>query len=150
MILFLDIDGVMVHANPHKSVDLEEDGFYKFSVLALSALNSIDLTNFEIILSTSHRFRFSITEWEKNFEKREIRFNKISIIDYPLEFRYSRKEEIENWIIEHNINPEDIVIIDDDKSLNSLPEKYKRRLVLTNSYTGLTSSDEINMVLKIT
>lgn len=149
MILFLDIDGVMVHANPHKIVDLEDDGFYKFSINAINALNSFDLTDFKVVLSSSHRFRFSVVEWKRIFQRRGINFNEISIIDYSLELRYSRKEEVENWIIEHGINPEDMLIIDDDKSLNGLREEYKRRLVLTNSYTGLTSSDEIDDVLKI-
>eukprot|EP01133_Synstelium_polycarpum_P016562 gene16562-19680_t len=40
MIFFLDIDGVMVHANPHKPVELEEDGFYKFNPVAFFYMNS--------------------------------------------------------------------------------------------------------------
>ncbi|SKC08415.1 hypothetical protein SAMN05660841_04124 [Sphingobacterium nematocida] len=34
MIFFLDIDGVMVHANLHMRVELAENGFYKFNQLA--------------------------------------------------------------------------------------------------------------------
>lgn len=45
MIFFLDIDGVMVHANPHRTVELEKDGFYRFNPLAVSILNSIFLYN---------------------------------------------------------------------------------------------------------
>ncbi|WP_276878194.1 HAD domain-containing protein, partial [Chryseobacterium joostei] len=64
MKVFLDIDGVMVHANPYKKVDMEEDGFYKFNKNAVDAINSIDYNEIEIILSTSHRFRFNIQAWK--------------------------------------------------------------------------------------
>ncbi|MCT4140386.1 hypothetical protein HZP65_06495 [Elizabethkingia anophelis] len=143
MKLFLDIDGVMVHANPHRQVEMEDDGFYKFNHKAVDALNSFDHANIELVLSTSHRFRFSIQQWKHIFYKRGIIFNKISIIDLELNHRYSRKIEIETWINDHNIKWDDVIIIDDDKSLNGLSENLKKRLILTNSYTGLTKSEEL-------
>lgn len=143
MKIFLDIDGVMVHANPHKLVDMEEDGFYKFNINAINAINSFDFKNVEIILSTSHRFRFSKKQWKIIFRSRGLNFEKISIMNISLEHRIPRKMEIESWIIEHKYKPQDIIIIDDDKSLNSLSAEYKSRLVLTNSFTGLNSKDEL-------
>ncbi|HAY3533821.1 TPA: hypothetical protein JRX32_000407 [Elizabethkingia anophelis] len=143
MKLFLDIDGVMVHANPHRQVEMEDDGFYKFNHKAVDALNSFDHTNVELVLSTSHRFRFTIKQWKTIFHKRGIEFKKISIINLELHHRYSRKIEIEKWINDHNINSDDVIIIDDDKSLNGLPDNFKKRLILTNSYTGLTNSEEL-------
>ncbi|MHC5226560.1 HAD domain-containing protein [Ignatzschineria sp. LJL83] len=61
MKLFLDIDGVMVHANPHRTVEHEEDGFYRFNLQAIEALNMLikEMNIEEIILSTSHRFNFN-------------------------------------------------------------------------------------------
>lgn len=60
MIFFLDIDGVLVHANPHRKVELELDGFYKFSPLASAILkNTIYKNKDKIVLSSSHRYRFS-------------------------------------------------------------------------------------------
>lgn len=147
MKLFLDIDGVMVHANPHRQVEMEDDGFYKFNHKAVDAINSVDHTNIELVLSTSHRFRFNLRQWKHIFNKRGIRFDKVSIINQDLNHKYSRKTEIEKWIADHHINSNDIIIIDDDKSLNALPENLKKRLILTNPYTGLMDSKELKRIL---
>ncbi|MDX8570560.1 MULTISPECIES: HAD domain-containing protein [Elizabethkingia] len=147
MKLFLDIDGVMVHANPHRQVEMEDDGFYKFNHKAVDAINSVDHTNIELVLSTSHRFRFNLSQWKHIFNKRGIRFDKVSIINQDLNHKYSRKTEIEKWIADHHINSNDVIIIDDDKSLNALPENLKKRLILTNPYTGLMDSKELKRIL---
>lgn len=148
MKIFLDIDGVMVHANPHKIVEMEEDGFYKFNRQAVEILKSIVYTSKdELILSTSHRFRFNIKQWKKIFEYRGIHIQKLSILDVPIQQKVNRKTEILLWITEHNWTSEEIVIIDDDKSLNELPDNLKERLVLTNSYTGLITETDLKRVL---
>ena len=148
MKIFLDIDGVMVHGNPHKSVELENDGFYKFNSIAVEILTSVIYkTKDELILSTSHRFRFNLMQWKEIFRSRGIATKSLSIVDSPLQNRWSRKTEILNWIIEHNLDSEDIVIIDDDKSLNELPSYLKQRLVLTNSFVGLNNVADLSKVL---
>jgi len=148
MKFFLDIDGVMVHANPHRRVELEEDGFYKFNPLAVEILNSmIDETEDELILSTSHRFRFDIPKWTAIFRSRGIAINKLSILNLPLEYKSNRKTEILNWLSESKLSPDEIVIIDDDKSLNELPAHLKQRLVLTDPYIGLNSNSELSRIL---
>jgi hypothetical protein len=147
MIVFLDIDGVMVHANPHRIVEVEDDGFYRFKSNAISALNSIKCV--DIILSTSHRHRFQLNEWEHIFEKRGVHFNSISIIETKSNYISSRKEEIEEWISIKSYEYNEFIIIDDDKSLNALPKKLKERLVLTNSYLGLEDDSEIKKFLKL-
>ncbi|OPC27890.1 hypothetical protein BAX97_07700 [Elizabethkingia meningoseptica] len=126
---------------------MEDDGFYKFNHTAVDVLNSVDHTRIEVILSTSHRFRFNIKQWKLIFHKRGINFNKISILKQDINHQNSRRFEIEKWITDHNIDSNDIVIIDDDKSLNGLPENLKKRLILTNPYTGLTDSKELKRIL---
>ncbi|MGU3376134.1 HAD domain-containing protein [Chryseobacterium sp. M5A1_1a] len=148
MKIFLDIDGVMVHANPYKKVDMEEDGFYKFNKNAVDAINSIDYNEIEIILSTSHRFRFDIQAWKNIFQRRNVKFKEISIMNLNLDSKFSRREEIEKWINDNKIDLDDLIIIDDDKSLNGLPENLKKRLVLTDSYIGLNNSIVIKKILK--
>ena len=143
MKIFLDIDGVMVHANPSRRLDFEDDGFYKFNIEAVNAINVLNNEKNEVILSTSHRFRYTKREWKNIFKRRGINFKKISVINISLDNYFSRRVEIETWIDSNNILPNDILIIDDDKSLNGLKEEYKSRLVLTNSYTGLNSSAEL-------
>jgi hypothetical protein len=146
MKVFLDIDGVMVHANPHKPIELEDDGFYRFAYKAICAINSID--NAEIILSTSHRHRFSVNIWSDMFERRGIHFNSISIIETQCSHKISRREEIEKWIKIKHYKLSEFIIIDDDKSLNDLPKKIKDRVVLTSPYKGLDDDNEIKKILE--
>ena len=145
MKFFLDIDGVMVHANSSRKLEFDNDGFYKFNETAIVALQNFYEDNHnncleEVILSTSHRFRFTIPEWEEIFHSRGLRINKISRIETELDYNNSRKVEILNWISERKLDINEIIIIDDDKSLNGLSKELKTRLVLTNPYTGLDSS----------
>lgn len=152
MIFFLDIDGVMVHANPHKKVELEEDGFYKFNTIAVDILNSVIYKTIdEVILSTSHRYRYNENKWKEIFEKRGMDFKFLSILNsHKLSFdpKSNRKTEILDWINTNKIDSSKIVIIDDDKSLNDLPRHLKDRLVLTNSYTGLNDVNDLKNVLQ--
>mgnify|MGYP003574883254 CR=1 FL=1 len=151
MKFFLDIDGVMVHANPHKSVELEDDGFYKFSYKAVEVFNSVfRKTKDELVLSTSHRHRYTTEEWKTIFKDRGIVSRKITILEYD-NTRYSRvtrRNEIESWINDNDLDYEDIVILDDDKSLNDLPSRLKERLCLTNSYTGLNDVNDLKHIVK--
>ncbi|WP_286927354.1 HAD domain-containing protein [Flavobacterium sp. UBA4197] len=150
MKIFLDIDGVMVHANPHQKVEFDNDGFYRFNIIAVQILNSVIHANGdddELILSTSHRFRFTISEWKRIFKTRGVHTDNISILNLPLHNKNTRKTEIVNWVHKRNLHSEDIIIIDDDKSLNGLPENLKKRLVLTNPYTGLNNSVDLKKIL---
>ncbi len=149
MKFFLDIDGVMVHANPHKRVELDEDGFYKFNQTAVDVLNSVIDPEDELILSTSHRFRYDVLGWKNILQRRGIHAHNISILDLPNDSTNNRKFIIITWINKFKLPLEDIIIIDDDKSLNDLPIPLKKRLVLTNSYTGLNSSSDLNRILEI-
>jgi hypothetical protein len=151
MVFFLDIDGVLVHANPHKPVDLEADGFYKFNTIAVSILKSVLYeTKDEVILSSSHRFKYDINRWKEIFLSRGIKMKYISIIEnfHSPNSRPTRKTEIEHWINENHIKSSDVVIIDDDKSLNDLPKYLKDRLVLTNPYTGLNDIKDLTSITK--
>lgn len=152
MIFFLDIDGVMVHANPHQKVELEEDGFYKFNPQAIQVLNAVIYkTKDKIILSTSHRFKYSISEWKIIFKTRGLEIRNLSILDdneYLSNHRHTRREEILGWIQSNNLDYKEVVIIDDDKSLNDLPTHLKDRLVLTNSYTGLNDFKDLKRIIQ--
>lgn len=145
MKVFLDIDGVMVHGNPHKKVEIAEDGFYVFMTKAIEVFNQINTE--EIILSTSHKNRFEIDEWTDMFKRRGLRFSKISKIMNNSLYS-SRREDIENHIKTFNMNISDIIIIDDDKSLHSLNTHLKERVVITSSYRGL-GDYELGIIAKI-
>jgi len=68
-------------------------------------------------------------------------------INYSLDIANQRKTEIIEWINKHKLKPEEVLIIDDDKSLNDLPLNFKERLVLTNPYIGLSNQNEFTAVL---
>jgi hypothetical protein len=97
----------------------------------------ISETDANILLTTSHKSKYSDRQWRKIFQMRGINANKID----QLPDNYSelnRKDEILKW---HSSNPnsaENFVVIDDDKLLNDLPPDIKTNLVLTSPTVGLT------------
>ena len=140
MLIFLDIDGVMAPAKSWQRPDILEDGFVDFSSKAVSVLQDVLAQNTDttIVLTTSHKSRFSLSQWKLIFERRGLRVNKIQSLNDNTDFQ-SRKIEILNWFASNDID-EDFIIIDDDKSLNDLPTFYKDRLILTSSLVGLNES----------
>lgn len=136
MLFFLDIDGVMVPAKGWKSPEFLNDGFPAFSSKAASVLESLISADVTVILTTSHKSKFSIKEWKDIFKNRGINIEKLKTL--PENFNnLSRKDEIINWFNFNNID-EGFVIIDDDKSLNELPDLLKGNLIQTSSHIGLT------------
>ena len=140
MLVFLDIDGVMAPAKSWQRPDILEDGFVDFSSKAVSVLQDVlaQNPNSTIILTTSHKSRFSLSQWKIIFERRGLNVNKLESLNDYTDFQ-SRKVEILNWFDSNDIH-EDFIIIDDDKSLNDLPTFYKDRLILTSSLVGLNES----------
>ena len=140
MLIFLDIDGVMAPAKSWQRPDILEDGFVDFSSKAVSVLQDVLAQNADttIILTTSHKSRFSLSQWKIIFERRGLKVNKLESLNDNNDFQ-SRKVEILNWFESNDIH-EDFIIIDDDKSLNDLPTFYKDRLILTSSLVGLNES----------
>jgi hypothetical protein len=137
MIILLDIDGVMVTGNSWKRPEFLNDGFPAFSTKACNALQKIiSETSADILLTTSHKSNYSIEEWKNIFNLRGIKFKNIYSLP-PNKTYLNRKEEIMNWVNSFNDLPE-FVIIDDDKSLNGLPEFIKNKLIQTNASIGLT------------
>lgn len=143
MLIFLDIDGVMVPAKSWKSPELLNDGFPAFGLRAVKALQSLLSGDTTIMLTTSHKLRFTIQEWKEIFQKRGLKVERIKSLDVDIACP-TRKDEIMNWFNLNDIN-EEFIIIDDDKSLNGLPPFLKERLILTSPLIGLTDNhlDEI-------
>jgi hypothetical protein len=134
MLILLDIDGVMVTEPSWKPTEPLADGLPKFSSTAVNNLKKlISETKASIVLTSSHKSRFSTSQWEEIFKNRGIQAT-IEVLDKNID-DLDRKEEILNWYETHN--NEDFVIIDDDKSLNDLPANIKHNLVLTRSFAGL-------------
>lgn len=130
--ILLDFDGVMVKNQPWKKIDLLDDGFYKFDDVAIENLKRIiKETLCDIVIISSHKVRFTDSEWNEIFKRRGITTS-IKTIDN----KTNKKEEIINWV---NKNKSSLyIIIDDDKTLNDLTSNIKDRFVLIDSGVGLT------------
>jgi len=135
MLIFLDIDGVLVPAAGWKAPQLLEDGFPMFTSKATKALQQLLSDTTTIILSTSHRNRFTIDQWKTIFKNRGLNIGSLKLLASNYN---SRKDEILGWFNTHNVH-EDFVIIDDDTTLNALPQYLKEHLILTSPLVGLTS-----------
>lgn len=136
MLLFLDIDGVMVPAKGWKSPEFLDDGFPAFSSKAVSALQNLISDKLTIVLTTSHKSNYTIEEWKNIFKKRGIKIEKLKSLPENIH-HLNQRDEIINWFNFNNIN-EDFVVIDDDTSLHELPPFLKEKLLQTTPYIGLT------------
>jgi 16S rRNA C1402 (ribose-2'-O) methylase RsmI len=149
MLILLDIDGVMVPGNSWKKPEFLNDGFPAFSTRATQALQKIiSETSADILLTTSHKNTYTLEEWKSMFNERGLKFTNINRLPENTN-NSSRKEEIMNWFTSNKIE-QDFIIIDDDKTLNALPENLKSKLVQTNASLGLTDelADEALKIIK--
>ena len=147
MTILLDIDGVMVPAKGWKTPVLQSDGFPAFSTPAIIGLNKIlSSTNASLVLTTSHKSKYSAASWKRIFANRGIIADISTLDDHGNAL--SRKDEVLNWLRNHK--DENIVIIDDDMSLNDLPAQFKNVLILTSPLIGLTEpvADEAIRILR--
>lgn len=140
MLILLDIDGVMVPAAGWKVPELLNDGFPDFSVKAVRSLNKIiSATSASILLTTSHKSKYSVASWKRIFAARGVNA-KVSRLKHNNNKFQSRKDEILHWVEAHR-SEQNFVIIDDDKSLNDLPASLKNKLILTSPLIGLSDED---------
>ena len=149
MVLLLDIDGVMVAANSWRKLEILNDGFPAFTAMATNSLNRILAeTQPRIILTTSHKHKYSTDQWIKLFHNRNVKLDELSCLPEN-KTNLNRRDEIQHYLSQTHLN-KNFVIIDDDKSLNALPKKVKDRLVQTSSSVGLTDylADEVIDKLK--
>jgi hypothetical protein len=138
MLIFLDIDGVMVPAKSWKTPDLLDDGFPAFSKVACVTLQRIISENDTVILTTSHKSNYTIQEWKNIFKHRGIEISALKALPEN-SCRMSRKDEILKWF-NHNKIDEAFIIIDDDSSLNDLPLDLKKHLIQPSPYIGLSEN----------
>ena len=130
--ILLDLDGVMIPMKSWKAPENLEDGFPDFSRAAVAKLNELlSMHNFRlIILSSSHRHRFTREEWKKIFERRGVEFDLLVVLATE---ETDKLTNVQKWI-QHRT---EYTIIDDDKRLNGLPDEAKERLILTDPMVGL-------------
>jgi hypothetical protein len=139
MLIFLDIDGVMVPAKGWQLPDTLSDGFPVFSIKATAALKRLIANNCKVILTTSHKSNYTNDQWKQIFEVRGLQIKHLECLPANTQ-NLSRKEELLGWFNINNCG-EDFIILDDDKGLNDLPQHLKNHLVQISPFIGLTEDD---------
>jgi hypothetical protein len=133
-ILLLDLDGVLIITPSHKSDIIHIDGYSDFDTNCVYCLNKIiDKTGYDIVLTSSRRFKTDIDKMNIYFKNRNIKGGIIAYLpDYG---NISRASEIEKFINENNIK--NYLIIDDDKSISGLNSEIKKNWIQTYKTKGL-------------
>jgi 16S rRNA C1402 (ribose-2'-O) methylase RsmI len=127
----------MVPANSWRQPILLEDGFPEFSLNAVRSLDRIiSNSSANIVLTTSHKYKYTLKEWNDIFKRRNINVNKITRLPKNTT-NLNRKDELIHWFNTKNSKGR-FIIIDDDKSLNALPKFLKDKLIQTSGSVGLT------------
>ena len=138
----------MVPASNWKRPEFETDGFPRFSRKATDSLQKIiSETGAEILLTTSHKSSYYVGQWRTMFTIRGVLNAKISKLNKNSN-HLTRREEVMRWVAKSN--EKEFVIIDDDKTLNSLPPRIKSRLIQTSATVGLNEelADSAIRILK--
>lgn len=138
MVILLDIDGVLVTEPAWKKVETGLDGFMLFNKRSAENLAFIlAATNAAVVLTTTHRISFSVERWLEIFSLRGIEINNISKLNtkQSLAEMQDRGTEIKDWV--DNNGYENYVIIDDDPSINNLPNAIKQRWISIKPYVGI-------------
>lgn len=131
MLQYLDIDGVMIPADSWRKPEILEDGFPDFSPNAVRSLERIiSHSNANIVLTTSHKYKYTLKEWETIFKRRNINVNKITRLPKNIN-HLSKKDKLIHWFTAKHLK-DNFIIIDDDKSLNELPDFLKDKLIQTS------------------
>jgi sugar-specific transcriptional regulator TrmB len=136
--ILLDIDGVLVTTPSWRNVERHEDGFVEFNDTAKQNLAVlIEKTQAEIVLTTTHRISYSEKKWVEIFNARGIHVTTLTKVNQASSIQdiRDRGNEILDWIDKLASN-ERYVIIDDDPSINKLPNRIKKNWVKTQSHLG--------------
>ncbi len=136
--ILLDIDGVLVPTPPWRTVEQHEDGFVKFNEEASKNLaDLLSKTDAEVVLTTTHRITYSVDRWIDLFQKRGIPVTKLTKLNSrnTIQEMKDRGSEILEWVTNFGVNSK-YVILDDDLSINKLPDQIRKKWVKTHSLLG--------------
>lgn len=135
--ILLDIDGVMISAASWKPLELLPDGFYKFGKTPTQCLNRLlELTGANIVLTTTHRSRYTAEQWTAIFKSRFEYVQKVTPLDNS--GAGGRLDEVQQWAQRYGAK-RPYVIIDDDTRLERLPADIRAHWVKTQPLMGLNS-----------
>lgn len=143
MILFLDLDGVMIDGAPWKKLEIK-DNFPVFLKSSVKNLNYIleKLPDLKIVLISSHSESKNLVEWDHVFRVRGVK-----------NFRHIYKSGVDKFdlheYISKYVNPnEKYAIVDDDIRLRDVTELDRSKIVSPHSSKGLCINS-VNEVMDI-
>ncbi len=138
MIILLDIDGVLETTPSWKKLELEPDGFMKLNKSCLENLITFySLTNASVVLTTTHRINYTEAQWKEIFKARGLVFDSISKLNNKTAINQLLEKgiEIQEWAETFGAG-KNYIIIDDDLSLNKMPNSIKERWITTQPHKG--------------
>jgi len=138
MVILLDLDGVLITTPAWRAVETAPDGFCQFNARATANLAGLlTETKAALVLTTSHRLRYSVAHWTTLLNGRGLFPSAITKVNdrATLPPAGARAGEIEAWVSQHG--PANYVVLDDDLSLHGLPPALKSRCVITKPLLGL-------------
>lgn len=144
--VYLDIDGVMVHADPRKAPELDEDGFYKFNAEAVKTFNSF-CWGYDIVLTSSHNRRFDKRIWTELLRRRGLYFRRLYIPKKCQKLEGESRKDFIQGIIDKDGAICHRVVIDDDKSISELNIQGRHHIIVTNPISGLVMEDLMGVTI---
>ena len=132
-IIFLDIDGVLVHSKtvgnaklkPLPKTDLERDSRV-FDPNCINILNKItEATGASLVISSSWRIASSVQYIKELFEKIGITGE---VVDFTPVIHNGRGNEIQEWLDNHPKITEYLIVDDEDEDMERLKEEMLRPL----------------------
>ena len=139
-LVFLDIDGVLVTqtelAQPMRALPGHRARFHAFHPAAVTALNLItDLTPARIVISSTWRIGRTLMQLRELLADQGVTGKVIGTTGRDPDG--IRGREIQAFLDEHGLAPDECVILDDDADMEDLMP----RLIQTSFETGLTPED---------
>ena len=136
-VVILDLDGVLILTPPWKSDKIDVDGYSEFDKQSVTNLNILmSKIDAELWLSSNRRFGMTLEKFRQIFIYRKIEAPLIGFL--PLNnLNTLRKDEVNIFLDQEHVN--NFLILDDDKSLNSLPLERRLFWVATDPMIGFNS-----------
>jgi len=138
--ILLDLDGVLITNLAWKADEMANDGYSKFNDKCVRCFNSLieRIDSFELWLSSSRRKVMSLEEFNVIFENRGIATFLTGFVPVPKD-DISRRAEVEAFARARKET--ELLIIDDDSSLQGLSPGLKSRWIATNPFQGFTEEN---------
>lgn len=107
----------------------------------------LEATHASLVLTTTHRIRYSVRAWADLFAARGIHPASIAKVNDLTELSTipDRATEVAEWVAKYG-QQEAYIVIDDDLSLNGLPLSIRSRCVLTKPLLGLSDEATENVL----